>query len=172
MTDDDIVTGILAREGGYVNRADDRGGPTNRGITIPTLTEWLKRPATIEDVKSLTEAQAREIYLALYIRQPGFARIPDARLRELVVDCGVHSGQRHAAEWLQKILGVRQDGVLGPKTMAALAAMPVLYVYLGLCALRMRVLGRLISRDRSQAANAAGWMDRVASFVENTPTHP
>lgn len=172
MTDDDIVTGILKREGGYVDRADDRGGPTSRGITIPTLIEWRGHAVTAADVRALTEAEARAIYLGLYINKPGFARIPDARLRELVVDTGVHSGQRHAAEWLQKILGVRQDGVLGPKTMAVLATTPVLYVYLGLCALRMRILGRLITRDRSQASNAAGWMDRIAGFVERTPTHP
>lgn len=172
MTDGDIVTAILAREGGFVDRTDDRGGPTNRGITMATLATWRKRAVTREDILQLTEAEAREIYLALYICQPGFARIPDMRLRHLVVDCGVLSGQRHAAEWLQKVIGVRQDGVLGPMTTAALAAAPVLYVYLGVCALRMRLVGRLIARDPRQAVFAGGWLDRFAWFMENAPTHP
>ena len=172
MTDEDIVTGILKREAGYVNRAEDRGGPTNYGITMPTLEEWRRHKVTVDDIKNLTEAEAREIYLAMFIRRPGFSRIPDARLRELVVDAGVMSHPRHAAEWLQKVLGVRQDGVLGPQTMAKLAQTPSIFVYLGMCGLRMRIYGRLITSRPSQAVFAAGWMNRVADFVENAPTHP
>lgn len=171
MTDDDIVTGILGREKGFVDLKEDRGGATNWGITMPTLEDWRGHAVTRADIQALSQVEARQIYLALFINRPGFARIADPRLRELVVDAGVLSSTRHAAEWLQKVLGVRKDGVLGPLTMAKLNATPALFVYLGVCGLRMRLVGRLITMKPSQAMFAAGWMNRLAEFVENAPTH-
>lgn len=52
MTKDEIFNAILGKEGGYVNHPDDKGGPTNWGITqavarVPGFTEkvtdWLAR---------------------------------------------------------------------------------------------------------------------------------
>jgi lysozyme family protein len=83
------------------------------------------------------------------------------------VDFGVNSGPHTAVAWLQKSLGVTPDGVIGLKTLGALDTADVSRVYLKLCAGRMRFLGRLITNNPSQAVFAAGWMDRVASFVES-----
>ncbi|MBZ7417096.1 glycosyl hydrolase 108 family protein, partial [Klebsiella michiganensis] len=33
MTADQIIEGILGKEGGYVNNPNDKGGPTRWGIT-------------------------------------------------------------------------------------------------------------------------------------------
>ncbi|MDM4484160.1 glycosyl hydrolase 108 family protein, partial [Klebsiella oxytoca] len=33
MTADQIIEGILGKEGGYVNKPNDKGGPTRWGIT-------------------------------------------------------------------------------------------------------------------------------------------
>ena len=35
---------ILRHEGGYVNRSDDKGGPTNHGIAWPTWQKYAIRP--------------------------------------------------------------------------------------------------------------------------------
>ena len=43
---DDLISDIIRREGGYVNHPDDRGGPTNYGITQATLSEWRRQPVT------------------------------------------------------------------------------------------------------------------------------
>lgn len=167
VTDQQIIDAILAREGGYVDHPSDRGGPTNYGITIGALAEWRKDPVNLVDVRSLTEAEARRIYLERYISAPGFDHIKDDRLRALVVDFGVNSGPHTATAWLQKSLGVTPDGVIGLKTLGALDSCDASRVYLKLCAARMRFLGRLITDSPSQAVFAAGWMDRVASFVES-----
>ena len=121
---DTILDDIMRREGGYVNHPADRGGPTNFGITAQTLGSWRKlgRPATAAEVQALTETEARAIYRQQYITDPGFEVITHPALLHLLVDAGVHSGAKRAAQWLQAALGVAADGVIGPKTRAALAA--------------------------------------------------
>lgn len=60
------------------------------------------------------------------------------------------------------------DGVIGPKTRAALAAADQGVLYGKVLGQRLRHLGRLITNDPKQSAFAAGWMNRMAEFVEGT----
>lgn len=165
---DAVLDDILRREGGYVNHSADRGGPTRFGITAATLGEWraLGRAATREEVAALTEVEARAIYRERYITAPGFESITHSALLALLVDAGVHSGPRRAVLWLQTALDVAADGVLGPKTRMALAAADQDVLYDKVLGQRLRHMGRLITSDPRQAAFAAGWMNRLAEFVE------
>jgi lysozyme family protein len=67
MTDDAIISEVLAREGGYVDHPADRGGPTNFGITLATLADFVGHPVTASDVRLLDETTARTIYRSRYI---------------------------------------------------------------------------------------------------------
>ena len=91
-----------------------------------------------------------------------------AALLHLLVDAAVHSGPKRAVQWLQSALGVAADGVIGPKTRAALAAADQGVLYGKVLGQRLRHLGRLITNDPEQSAFAAGWMNRMAEFVEGT----
>ena len=166
MTIDAIIDGVLEREGGFSDRLQDRGGPTNRGITAVTLGQWRKlgRPATREEVRTLTEAEAWEIYLHEYVIAPRFDRLP-ADLRPLMVDFGVHSGPARATKALQRALGVVADGVIGPKTMAALIKANWRELYRAVLKERGELLAALMQQDPSQRVFAAGWMRRLMEFV-------
>lgn len=168
MNTERILSDILRREGGYVNHPADRGGPTKFGITAQTLGAWRKlgRPATAAEVQALTEEEARAIYRQRYLVEPGFAAITHPALLALLVDAAVHAGPKRAVEWLQSALGVTADGVIGPKTRAALAQADPEALYAKVLAQRLRHLGRLITQDPKQSAFAAGWMNRMAEFVE------
>lgn len=163
-----IIADILRREGGFVHHPADKGGPTNFGITAKTLGEWrtLGRPASPDEVRSLRATEAADIYKAMYITRPGFAFITNAALLGLLVDCGVHSGPTAAIKWLQKAVGVTQDGLIGPATRAAYSALDERAIYKAVLAERLRFLGRLITASPSQAAFAAGWLNRMSEFVE------
>jgi len=167
---DAILDRIIRREGGYVNHPADRGGATNFGITAQTLGNWRKlgRPATVAEVMALTETEARAIYRQQYIAGPGFEAITHPALLNLLVDAAVHSGPKRAVQWLQTALGVTADGVIGPKTRAALAQANIGLLYAKVLGERLRHLGRLITNDPKQSAFAAGWMNRMAEFVEGT----
>ncbi|SFM12730.1 glycoside hydrolase family 108 protein [Nitrosomonas communis] len=165
-----IIDDIIRREGSFINHPADRGGPTKYGITAKTLGGWrrLGRAATSDEVAALTEAEAREIYRQQYIVEPGFDAITHPALQALLVDSGVHSDPKTAVHWLQTAVGVAADRVIGPKTLAAIAAADQNKLYSKVLASRVRHLGRLITNDPKQSVFAAGWMNRMAEFVEGT----
>lgn len=166
---DTILDEIIRHEGGYVNHPADRGGPTKFGITAQTLGAWRKlgRPATAAEVEALTEPEARAIYHQQYIIRPGFDAITHPALLNLLVDAAVHAGPKRAVRWLQKALGITADGVIGPKTRAALDAADQGVLYAKVLWQRLRHIGRLITSDPKQSAFASGWMNRIAEFVED-----
>lgn len=166
MTTDEMIDDILHREGGYVDHAADKGGPTNFGITQKTLSAWLGRQATKGDVQALDEKTARAIYAKAYVQAPGFDQIKDDRLRALVVDSGVQHGPTTAAKWLQIAVGANPDGKIGPKTLAALNAAKTEAVYLAVLALRTEYYGRILVNDASQHVFALGWLRRIGEFIK------
>jgi len=162
MSCDKVVARILEREGGFVNRVEDRGGPTNFGITLGTLAEWRNKVVSALDVQMLTSLEAGLIYRERYCKP--FEGIIHEDLFDLVVDTAVNNGRGRAAAWLQRAVGVVEDGQIGPISLARINAGPV-RAYFDLCALRMKAYGALISQNHSQAVFAAGWMNRLAEFV-------
>ena len=169
MTPDDIIDDIIRREGGFVDHPADKGGPTKYGITQDTLAGWRGRAVTADDVRGLSKNEAREIYRNIYIVKPGFDRIRSKRLMALVVDCAVNHGPATAARWLQDAARVPVDGYVGPVTIKAVNGAPVGELYRYVLAERCRHYGRIITRDQTQAVFAAGWANRVAEFIEETP---
>ena len=161
-----IIDAILEREGDtFTNHPKDRGGPTKYGITQATLSAWRGVSVTTKDVKALTEKEARTIYASLYITLPRFDEIGDFRLRELVIDCGVHVGTARATKWLQEAAQVKADGHIGPITLRAVNSGNASVLYKTVLAFRIRHYGRIVTNDPSQSSFAAGWANRTAEFV-------
>lgn len=163
MNDKDIVNRIIQAEGGFVDHPDDRGGPTNFGITQKTLSAYRRKPATLADVRALTREEAFEIYTEQYIKP--FNWIQDERMRYFVINCGVQHGVSWAIKALQTALGVSADGVIGPVTVTARMNHDT---FLTLIALRAAHYGDIIFRNSSQRAFAAGWFYRLSKDLRET----
>ena len=103
---------ILGHEGGYVNDPRDPGGETNWGIS--------KRAYPDLNIKAMTREAAGSIYRRDYWDKLRCGEMPWP-VAVVMFDAGVNQGVGAAARTLQRALGVTQDGVLGPATMAALA---------------------------------------------------
>lgn len=168
VDEEQIIDEIIEREGReYTDHPADRGGPTKFGITQATLSDWHGRPASVAEVRALTEPTARAIYRERYILKPGFSLITNARTRVFLIDSGVNHGPADPIGWLQQIVAVKLDGDLGPQTArAANNSLPKERLFERLVAKRIRHYGRLITDDPSQAVFAHGWMNRVARFLE------
>jgi lysozyme family protein len=176
---DQVIDGIIAREGGYVNDSRDAGGETNFGITAATARSSGYAGA----MRDMPRDFAVEIYRRRYVVAPGFDKIvpiSQAIAAELV-DTGVNMGPKVAAGFLQRALNafnnqgrdyadIVADGDAGPGTRRALEAFLAKRGAAGekvmLAALNALQGERYISLAESRAANEAfayGWIaNRVA----------
>ncbi len=169
---DDPIGIILKHEGGYVNHKNDRGGPTNFGVTQRVYSKWLGRPATIEDVKAMTEETAREIYETQYLTGPRIHLLPDPP-QTLVLDMAINHGPRRAVKLLQRTVNVAGfgtisvDGILGPGTRRhvgkAVDAMGD-YFQDAIVEERIKFFHRIVERNESQRVFLRGWLRRANSF--------
>ncbi|MBU2866851.1 holin-associated N-acetylmuramidase [Pacificibacter marinus] len=122
-----IANDIIAREGGYVDDPDDLGGATNFGVTIGTLRRLGidndgDGRVTSSDVRMLTRAQARDIFVEHYFSGPRIDELPPV-LHATVFDMYVNAGT-NAVRILQRLLvdmgqNIVVDGQIGPQTIEA-----------------------------------------------------
>jgi len=110
----------LQFEGGFVNNPKDPGGPTNLGITQATLSTFLGRQASIAEVKALTPDKVAPIYKLRYWDHVSGDELPEG-IDLAVFDFGVHSGPQRGIIGLQRVVGVADDGKLGPVTLKAVS---------------------------------------------------
>lgn len=150
MTFDEAFDVVIGHEGGYVNNPADPGGATKYGIS--------KRQYPHLDIEHLTLDQARAIYLRDYWGPGGCDTVPEP-IRLHLFDAAVHSGPKAAVKLLQHAVGEVEDGILGPRTLAAVNSMPAPRLVARLCGARLALLAGL----PTWAAFGRGWARRIAA---------
>ena len=113
---------ILKSEGGFANLKHDSGGITNMGVTKKTYENWVGREVTEQEMRDLKVEDVAPIYKERY-----WARVRGDELVDgcdlLLFDLAVHSGPRRSVKIAQQTAGTVVDGLIGPKTIAAINAM-------------------------------------------------
>jgi lysozyme family protein len=153
---DAALARLLAHGGGYANHPSDPGGPTKFGITLAVYRRYAKPGAKAADIKAMRLDEAKAIYRRHYWDALRCDELP-AGVDYAVFDYGVNSGVGRAAKVLQRVCGVKDDGVLGPLTMAAVARQESKALIHAICDERLRFLRSL----KTWRVFGRGWSRRV-----------
>jgi lysozyme family protein len=156
------LANVLVHEGGFVHHPRDPGGATNKGITLATYRAWIDKNGTVSDLKRISADQVARIYRLGYWNAVRGDDLPGG-VDYAVFDYGVNSGPGRAVKALQGILGVKQDGIVGPITLAAAKAADAVETIKRLCDQRMTFLSGLGTWDTF----GKGWAKRVAGVRED-----
>jgi len=156
---------ILRAEGGYSDRAADRGGPTNRGVTQRTYDQFRKNASLSQrDVKQITDDEVKAIYRTMYWAVAKCGILPPP-LDLYVFDAAVNHGPGRATKILQGVLGVGADGAFGPVSITALQEEIAAGSLPELCnnylAARLDFYDDIVENDETQKANINGWRNRI-----------
>jgi hypothetical protein len=167
-----MIDDILQREGGFVNHPNDRGGPTNFGITMRTLAAW-RSPSRVDvpEVRNLRIDEARKIYRSNYFAHPKIDQLP-ALIQPVMFDMSINHGPAAAIKLLQQVLNDKGracdiDGGIGEETLqSAEAACKALGKDLvnALVTKRIALFQQIVAGDESQRVFLAGWLNRANEF--------
>jgi lysozyme family protein len=128
---DALIASLIEREGGFVDHAADKGGPTCFGITEAVArANGFRGP-----IRGLSREEAAAIYKRLYWLRPRFNEVAarSARIAAELFDTGANMGPAVAVTFLQRALTALNrngkdypdlvpDGRIGAQTLAALDA--------------------------------------------------
>jgi lysozyme family protein len=153
---DDAIAFVLEQEGGLTDDPNDPGGVTKFGIS--------KKAYPNLDIRNLTVAEAMDIYKRDYWAPCKCDELP----REFAIslfDCAVNQGTQTAICIMQRALKVKDDGIIGPKTLAAAHAAQPRAMRLAL-AERLAAYARLMAAKPNLLVFAINWSFRVLSLAK------
>lgn len=148
---------VLAHEGGWSDHPKDPGGATMKGVTLQTFRMHFGDELGKEDLKAITDDELMHIYRAGYWDPLRCSELPRG-VDYCVFDAGVNSGIHRSARWLQEVVKVRVDGIVGPVTVRATLDLDPVAVIRDLCDRRLAFLQGLSIFDTF----GRGWTRRVA----------
>ena len=167
---------ILSFEGGFSNHPNDKGGATNKGVTIAT---WKQvgydkdgdGDIDVDDLRLLTDTDVVErVMRPHYWNRWKADQIKSQSIANLVVDWVWASG-KHGITNVQRVLGVKQDGIVGPKTMAALNNSDQRALFDRIHNERIAFIDRIIAQTPSQAVFRKGWLRRLNAIGYGSLLH-
>jgi len=157
LTFDIAFDRLLGHEGRYSNDPNDPGGETNWGIS--------KRSYPHIDIKNLTREGAKIIW-----RRDFWDRLHADKLYDGVVfqlfDFAANSGIETAVRYLQRVVGVADDGNWGPVSQTAADTMTESDMIMRLIGERLDFMTRLKNWPHA----GKGWARRIATNLRHGAT--
>lgn len=162
-----LIPKVLKWEGGFVNHPNDKGGATNKGVTLSTFRKYFGKTKTVNDLKNITNEQWQYIFKKGFWDRWKADLIKNQSIAELLVDWLYNSGT-WGIKYPQQVLGVVPDGVVGPKTIAAINNYSSqAELFYKLWNRRKKHYEDIVKRNPSQKVFLKGWMNRLNSFKYN-----
>jgi lysozyme family protein len=162
---------VLEKEGGYQALVADRGNynsagqliGTNYGISAPILERYLGRLPTVNDMKTLSQNTAVEIYKRFFWDRMRGDQINNLAVALAIFDWYVNAGLP-ALTFAQSIAGVTADGIIGPNSIRAINSQDSLIFFNRYQAVRKSWYEGLVKRRPSNQVFLRGWLRRVDSI--------
>lgn len=152
---------VLGEEGGLADHPQDRGGRTNLGISTPVWNAWrdrLHKPG--QSVDACTRNDAEVIYHRGFWMAARCDGLPWP-LSLCVFDAAVQHDPRDAVKILQRALGVKDDGILGPVTAQAIAKADKARLVRSYLFARLAFYRADMVRSKEQRVFAPSWIGRI-----------
>ena len=144
---------LIGHEGGYTAGKGDPGGETRYGVS--------KRSYPDEDIANLTLERAKAIYKRDFWDRAQCDKLPQA-LAFQVFDAAVNSGIGQSIRFLQRAVGVADDGQLGPLSIAAIQRRDTAELVARFNAERLEFMTKLSVWDTF----GRGWARRIAANLK------
>ncbi len=161
MNYDDAYEYLILNEGRvFTNKPNDKGGPTKFGITIPFLTDYLGRQATIADIVALDDTLAKAVYKkmlwdALYCDKLLYS------IACALFDTSADKTKHWTVAVAQMLVKVKADGIMGEETINALNSTdPEIFIYNFIGALQHSYT-EICLHSSSQLEFLDGWLKRA-----------
>jgi lysozyme family protein len=151
------LTEVLKHEGGFVDHPDDPGGATNWGVT----ERVARSHGYTGHMRDLTVTTAKSIYRKDYWDAVRAEDLPPV-IRYAVFDAAVNSGVGQSTRWLQRALGVADDGRIGPLTIAAATMAEPDVLLRKMLSQRLKFMTSL----SNWPSFSRGWARRIADLME------
>lgn len=166
-----LIPHILKWEGGWANDPVDKGGPTMKGITLNTYKLYCKikgKPIpTQTTLKNISQKEWEDVFKTLFWDKWQADKINSQSIANLVVDWTWGSGQ-WGIKYSQSVLGVKADGIVGPKTIAAINNYPDAKVLFNKLWLRRKAhFEGIVAANASQKKFLKGWLNRLNDLKFN-----
>lgn len=150
----------LELEGGYklTDHKDDRGKQTYAGISRRAWPRW-EGWVLIDAGKPVPVALVRTFYLGNFWLRFRCDQINDQDVAECVFLGAINA--EASVRLLQIVLGVKQDGAIGPQTLAAINAAEPGRLIDRLTLAKVARYNGIVASDRTQIKYLHGWLNRA-----------
>ncbi|MDE5586107.1 MAG: peptidoglycan domain protein [Muribaculaceae bacterium] len=154
----------MAKAKGLANNPGDIGGLTLVGVTIGTYRDYCRRKgravSSVSGLSGLSYAEWLDILKTMFWDRWQADKITDQRVAHMLVDWIWMSGS-YGITIPQKLLGVRADGVVGPKTLAAVNSRDPSSLSELLKRERIAYIDRICSSRPINRRFRSGWLRRI-----------
>lgn len=147
-------------EGGYVNDPSDPGGETKFGVS--------KKSYPNLDIKNLTITQSKEIYYKDYWIPANCDKLVSAgypMLAKVSFDAAINCGVSTAKKFIQKYLGLLDDGIIGSQTFRVLSLQSDLKVSIGAVFEREDYYDEIEKKNEKLLKYEKGWERRIIDLL-------
>lgn len=157
-------------EGGFQRWRSDKGNyykgvliGTNKGVTPAAYLKAFGKVPTVKDMKGLTYEQYLYVFRTQYWPKWRGEEIVNQQVADIVVDWFFNSGA-WGIRIPQRILGLKEDGIVGPKTIAAVNAQDPKRFFAQVVEARAKFFRNIVKNNASQAVFLDGWLNRLNTF--------